>query len=186
MDIVTLLIALGLAMDSFSVSITRGFNNTKSEIFIEALKTGFFFGSFQGIMPIIGWLAGLSVIDLISGFDHWIAFGLLVFIGVRLIYESISKESKQVVSSSNLKILIMLSIATSIDALAVGLSLSFLETSILTPAIIIGIITFFLSFLGVYVGKKFGNYFEKIGVLGGIILIVIAVRILSEHLEILI
>jgi putative Mn2+ efflux pump MntP len=186
MDIVTILIALGLAMDSFSVSITRGFTNTKSNMFIEALKTGFFFGLFQGIMPIIGWLAGLSVIDLISGFDHWIAFGLLIFIGVRMVYESICKESKQVVSSSNLKILIMLSIATSIDALAVGLSLSFLETSIITPAIIIGIITFFLSFLGVYAGKKFGSYFEKIGVLGGIILIVIAIRILIEHLEILI
>ena len=186
MDLVIILIALGLAMDSFSVSITRGFTNTKTRMFIEALKTGFFFGLFQGIMPIIGWLAGLSLIELISSFDHWIAFGLLAFIGVRMIYESISKESKQVVSSSSFKVLIILSVATSIDALAVGLSFSFLETSIVSPAIIIGIITFFLSFLGVYVGKKFGNYFEKIGVLGGIILIVIAVRILIEHLEILI
>ena len=186
MDIVTILIALGLAMDSFSVSITRGFSSTKTRIFIEALKTGFFFGLFQGIMPIIGWLAGLSLIELISGFDHWIAFGLLVFIGVRMIYESVSRDSKQVVSSSSFKVLIMLSIATSIDALAVGLSLSFLDTSIVTPAIIIGIITFFLSFLGVYVGKKFGGYFEKIGVLGGIILIVIGLRILIEHFGILI
>ncbi len=185
MDIVTILIALGLAMDSFSVSITRGFNSTKTKMSIEALKTGFFFGLFQGLMPIIGWLAGLSIIELISGFDHWITFGLLVFIGIRMIYESISKESKQVVNSSSFKVLIMLSIATSIDALAVGLSLSFLDASIVTPAIMIGIITFFLSFFGVYVGKKFGSYFEKIGVLGGIILIVIAVRIMVEHLEIL-
>jgi len=186
MDLVIILIALGLAMDSFSVSITRGFTSSNTRMFIEALKTGFFFGLFQGIMSIIGWFAGLSFIDFISGFDHWIAFGLLVFIGVRMIYESISRESKQVVSSSSFRVLIMLSIATSIDALAVGLSLSFLDASIVTAAIMIGIITFFLSFFGVYVGKKFGGYFEKIGVLGGIILIVIAVRIMIEHLEILI
>ena len=185
MDIITILIALGLAMDSFSVSITKGFT-TKTRISIEALKTGFFFGLFQALMPIIGWLVGLSIMDLISGFDHWIAFGLLTFIGVRMIYESITKESKQIVSSNSFKVLIMLSIATSIDALAVGLSLSFLGTSIFTPALIIGIITFSLSFLGVYLGKNFGNYFEKIGVLGGIILIVIGLRIFIEHLGILI
>jgi len=185
MDIIIILIALGLAMDSFSVSITRGFT-TKTRTSIEALKTGFFFAIFQAIMPVIGWLAGLSVMDLITGFDHWIAFGLLTFIGIRMIYESTTKESNKMVNSSSFKVLIMLSIATSIDALAVGLSLSFLETSIVIPAIIIGIITFFLSFLGVYMGKKFGSYFEKIGVLGGVILIVIAVRILIEHSEILI
>jgi putative Mn2+ efflux pump MntP len=186
MDIITILIAIGVAMDSFSVSITRGFTTNKTRMLNEALKTGFFFGAFQGIMPIIGWLAGLSIIDLISGFDHWIAFGLLTFIGVRMIYETITKESKKVVNSNSFKILIMLSIATSIDALAVGLSLSFLGTSILTPALIIGIITFFLSFLGIYLGKKFGDYFEKIGVLGGIILIAIGLRIIIEHLGILV
>jgi len=182
MDIVTILIAIGVAMDSFSVSITRGFTTNKNRILKEALKTGFFFGLFQGIMPIIGWLAGQSIIDLISGFDHWIAFGLLTFIGIRMIYESKTKETKQIVSSTSFKVLIMLSIATSIDALAVGLSLSFLGTSITTPALIIGIITFSLSFSGIYLGKKFGNYFEKIGVLGGIILIAIGLRIVIEHL----
>lgn len=183
MDIIILLVAIGLAMDSFSVSITRGFYSSKAILPIEALKTGFFFGLFQAVMPLIGWVVGLSVIDFISGFDHWIAFGLLSLIGVRMIYESVSKESKQLVSSSGIKVLLLLSIATSIDALAVGLSLSFLETSIITPIIMIGIITFSLSFLGVFMGKKFGNYFEKIGILGGIILIVIAMRILVEHLE---
>ncbi|MCJ7712983.1 manganese efflux pump MntP family protein, partial [Candidatus Bathyarchaeota archaeon] len=176
---------LGLAMDSFSVSITRGFT-TKTRTSIEAIRTGFFFGLFQALMPVAGWLVGLSIINLISGFDHWIAFGLLVFIGIRMIYESITKESKQIVSSSSFKILIIMSIATSIDALVVGLSLSFLETSIATTVITIGIITFSLSVLGVYLGKKFGSYFEKIGILGGIILIIIGVRILIEHLRILI
>lgn len=183
-DFTVLLIAAGLAMDSFSVSITRGFNNYNDKLTNEALRTGFFFGLFQGIMPIIGWFAGLSIINLISGFDHWIAFGLLSVIGLRMIYESISEKSTQLVTSSSLKVLLILSVATSIDALAVGLSLSFLGTSIFTPAIIIGIITFTLSFLGVLIGKKFGNYFEKIGILGGIILLVIAIRILFEHLEI--
>jgi putative Mn2+ efflux pump MntP len=103
-----------------------------------------------------------------------------------MVYEAIFKESEKIVSSSSLKILLILSIATSIDALAVGLSLSFLGTSIMIPAIITGVITFILSFVGVFIGKKFGNYFEKIGILGGVILIIIAFRILTEHLEIII
>ena len=122
MDITIILIALALAMDSFSVSITRGFTKAKPQMSTEALKTGFFFGVFQAIMPIIGWLAGLSIIELISGFDHWIAFGLLSLVGTRMIYESLTSGSRKIASSSSLKVLIMLSIATSIDALAVGLS----------------------------------------------------------------
>ena len=186
LDISIILIAIGLAMDSFSVSIARGFNNTKNMLLTEALKTGFFFGLFQAIMPLLGWIAGLSIVDFILDFDHWIAFGLLIFIGLRMIYESVSKQSKKVVNSKSFKVLLILSLATSIDALAVGLSLSFLETSIVIPTIMIGIITFSLSFLGVIVGKKFGSYFERIGVLGGIILIIIAIRFLIEHLGILI
>ena len=182
MDLSILLIAIGLAMDSFSVSIARGFSNTKKVILMEALNTGFFFGLFQAIMPLLGWVAGLSIVDFVSDFDHWIAFGLLIFIGLRMIFESISKESKKVVNSNSFKVLLILSVATSIDAFAVGLSFSFLETSIVIPAILTGIITFSLSFLGVFVGKKFGSYFERIGVLGGIILFIIAVRILIEHL----
>jgi len=186
MDITIILVALALAMDSFSVAITRGFTNTKPKMSIEALKTGFFFGTFQTIMPIIGWLAGLSIIDLVSGFDHWIAFGLLATVGIRMIYESLTSGSRKIASSPSLKVLIILSIATSIDALAVGLSLSFLEESILIPAIVIGTITFSLSFLGLYIGKKMGNYLERIGILGGIILLVIGLRILVEHLGIII
>ncbi len=185
MDITIILIAIALAMDSFSVAITRGFTNTKPKMLAEALKIGFFFGTFQAVMPIIGWLAGISITDIISDFDHWIAFGLLTIIGARMIYESLSPKSEKIASSSSLKVLVILSIATSIDALAVGLSLSFLEASIIEPAIIIGIITFSLSFLGVYIGKKLGNY-KKIGVLGGIILIVIGLRVLIEHLGIIV
>lgn len=172
-------------MDSFSVAITKGFTSTKTKMLSEALKIGFFFGTFQAVMPIIGWLAGLGITDLVSNSDHWIAFGLLTIIGARMIYESVTSESKKIASSSSLKVLVMLSIATSIDALAVGLSLSFLEETILIPAIVIGVTTFSLSFLGSYIGKKLGNYSERIGVLGGLILILIGVRILLEHLGII-
>jgi len=182
-DLITILIALSLAMDSFSVAITRGLAITQKNIVGEALKVGVFFGFFQAFMPIIGWLAGISILDFISAFDHWIAFGLLIFIGTRMIYESIKTESKKIVNSSNISVLLMLSVATSIDALAVGLSYSFLEVSIVIPAVIIGVITFSLSFLGVYIGKRFGNYFEKIGFLGGLILIGIGIRILAEHIS---
>lgn len=103
-----------------------------------------------------------------------------------MIYESLSRKAKQVVSSSSFKVLLILSVATSIDALAVGLSLSFIEATIIVPATIIGIITFSLSFLGVFIGKKAGNYFEKIGVFGGVILIVIGIRILIEHLGVIV
>ena len=186
MEIVTILIALGLAMDSFSVSITRGLTNSQTRIPAEAIQVAFFFGLFQAIMPILGWWAGILIIVFISGFDHWIAFGLLTFIGLRMIYETAYKESMKMVSSSNISVLLMLSIATSIDALAVGFSLSFLEVSIITPAIIIGMITFSLSFLGVYIGKKLGRFFKNIGVLGGVILLFIGVNILVEHIGILI
>lgn len=186
MDVITILIALSLAMDSFSVSIARGLTNPQTKLFVEALKVGIFFGFFQAIMPVFGWLAGVTIIDFISDFDHWIAFGLLTFIGVRMMYESTKIESTKIVSSSNISVLLMMSIATSIDALAVGLSYSFLEVSIVTPAIVIGVITFSLSFLGVYIGQRFGSFFEKIGLVGGLILIIIGIKILTEHLGILI
>lgn len=181
MDLLTILIALSLAMDSFSVAITRGLAITQKNIVGEALKVAFLFGIFQAIMPLIGWLAGMSILEFISAFDHWITFGLLTLIGLRMIYEAIKSESKKIVSSPSLSVLVMLSIATSIDALAVGLSYSFLTGSIVMPAIIIGVITFSLSFSGVYIGKRFGLIFKKIGVLGGLILIGIGIRILTEH-----
>lgn len=119
-------IAISSAMDSFSVSIARGFANTHDNTLAEALKVGVFFGFFQAIMPLIGWVVGVSIIDLIASFDHWIAFGLLTFIGLRMIFEAVKTDSKKMVSSSSISVLLMLSIATSIDALVVGLSLSFL------------------------------------------------------------
>ena len=181
MDITILLIALGLAMDSFSVSIANGLA-TKTFKISKALTIALFFGLFQGLMPIFGWLAGEYIADYISAFDHWVAFALLTIIGVKMIYESFRNKPAKFLRAYTLKVILVLSIATSIDALAVGLSFSFLDISIFFPAIIIGVITFFLSFFGVYVGGKFGKVLKnRIEILGGLILIIIGLKILLEH-----
>ncbi|MFH1761277.1 MAG: manganese efflux pump MntP family protein [bacterium] len=177
-----ILIAFGLAMDAFAVSITSGLTIKRKKI-NQALRIATFFGLFQAIMPVIGWLAGLSLRELISGFDHWIAFGLLIIIGGKMIFESTrtkgrNRESKPLTTP----MLFMLAIATSIDALAVGLSLSLLEIWIIMPALIIGAITFMLSFTGVFIGNRLGHFFgRKIEAAGGLILIGIGIKILIEH-----
>ena len=184
MSIISLIvIASGLAMDAFAVSITSGFSIKPLKV-SHALKIGIFFGLFQAIMPVIGWYTGLAFRDLIAHVDHWIAFGLLSFIGCKMIYESNkSGKDKNQINSLNIYTLILLSIATSIDALAIGLTLSFLKVFIILPAITIGIITFLFSFTGVYLGNKFGHFFEvKIEIFGGLILIGIGIKILLEHL----
>ena len=184
MDIPTILIAVALAMDSFSVAIANGLATKKIKT-ANAIRIAAFFGFFQAIMPIIGWYAGEHILDLISQFDHWVAFILLAVIGSRMIYESIKKESNGIISSLSIKVLLILSIATSIDALAVGLSISVLNISIIALAIITGVVTFFLSFCGVYLGGRFGCILRnKVEALGGIILIIIGLRILLEHLGI--
>ena len=184
MNIITIIfIAFGLAMDAFAVSITSGLAIKHLKI-NNALKIAIFFGAFQAIMPLIGWLAGLTLRDFISGIDHWIAFGILSFIGCKMIYESIKIKSYQKeINPLNVYVLLILSIATSIDALAIGLSFAFLKIFIVTPAIVIGAVTFLLSFLGTFVGNRFGHFFEnKIEIAGGLILIVIGIKILIEHL----
>ena len=184
MDLITItVIAFGLAMDAFAVSITSGITIKHLRI-NNALRIAIFFGLFQAFMPGIGWLAGFSLRDFISGIDHWIAFGLLSMIGCKMIFESTKMgSSEKEIDPLNIYVLLILSIATSIDAFAVGLSLSFLKISIVTTAIIIGIVTFMVSFLGVFVGNRFGHFFEnKIEVIGGLILIGIGIKILIEHL----
>lgn len=170
-------------MDAFAVSITSGITIRHLRV-KHALKIALFFGFFQAIMPVIGWLLGVSVRHAISGFDHWIAFGLLNIIGGKMIYESFKLQpNKEEIDPQNIYVLFLLSIATSIDALAIGLSLSFLKVAIIFPAIIIGIITFLLSFFGVHIGNKVGHFFEKkIEMIGGLVLIGIGFKILIEHL----
>ncbi|MBC7320855.1 manganese efflux pump [bacterium] len=184
MDIVSILfIAFSLAMDAFSVSVTSGITARNIKLY-QVLKMGFSFGSFQTFMPILGWLIGSSLRVYISTIDHWIAFGLLSFVGLRMIYESIKGEH-QVVNPFDNKTLILLSISTSIDALAVGVSFSFLDISILLPVLIIGVITFILSSIGILMGNGLRHFFEntKIEILGGLILIGIGIKILLEHLK---
>jgi len=177
------IIAFGLAMDAFAVSITSGIA-IKSLKINSALKIALFFGLFQAIMPLIGWLAGLSLRDYISAVDHWITFGLLSFIGCKMIYEAVKiQSSKKEINPLNVYVLLVLSVATSIDALAVGVSFAFLKVAIVTPVIIIGTVTFFLSYLGVYIGDRIGHFFEnKIEIAGGLLLIGIGIKILFEHL----
>ena len=185
MDTTTILIAIALAMDSFSVAIASGLATKKIKI-VNAVKIAAFFGLFQAMMLISGWYTGSHTLDLISQYDHWVAFILLAVIGARMIYESIKKESKSIISSLSLKILLILSIATSIDSLVVGLGLYVLNVSIIMLATITGIVTFSLSLCGVYLGCRFGCILRnRVEALGGIILLIIGLRILLEHLGII-
>ncbi len=183
MDLLTVfLIAVGLAMDAFAVSIAKGIsvihNRRKTALILAS-----FFGGFQMLMPVIGWFAGLSLKDVIMGVDHWIAFGLLTFIGAKMIYDSTKKEDEKQEESIKLISVLTLAVATSIDALMVGLSFAFLQTSILLPIIVIGGITFGLSITGFFFGCSIGKLFgSRIKILGGAILILIGLRILIEHM----
>jgi len=178
-----LLIAVGLAMDAFAVSIVTG--SVYRELHVKhVLRMALFFGGFQAVMPVIGFLAGLSLKGYIAACDHWIAFGLLSLVGGKMIYESFQIEAAEKNRDpSNLPVLLALSVATSIDALAVGITLSLLTSSIAVAVTIIGVVTFGLSYAGVYIGKRFGHFFEsRIEVVGGLILVAIGVKILIEHL----
>ena len=179
----TIFIALGLAMDAFAVSISSGITIRNPRI-ENALKIAIFFGALQAFMPVIGWLAGLGLRELISRVDHWIAFGVLSLIGCRMIYESTKVRSeKKGLNPLSLGVLLLLSVATSIDALAAGVSFAFLKVSIVLPIILIGIVTFTLSFFGVFVGNKSGHIFEnKAELAGGLVLIGIGTKILIEHM----
>jgi len=178
-----ILIALGLSLDAFAVSVASGIVIRRERV-RHAFKVALFFGGFQALMPTIGWLAGLGLRSFISGVDHWIAFGLLVFIGSKMIFESSRLEKDEEGGCpTETPVLFMLAVATSIDALAVGLSFSLLEVSIVRPVLVIGAVAFAVSFLGFLAGNRLGHFFErKIELLGGLILIGIGVKILIEHL----
>jgi manganese efflux pump family protein len=184
MDSITIIfIGIGLSMDAFAVSISSGLV-IKKEKMISALKIGFLFGLFQAVMPVLGWLLAYSLRNFIAEIDHWIAFGLLLFIGCKMIYESFKgKTDHTAIQSMNFKYFLLLAIATSIDAFIVGASFAFLNILIIIPVLIIGMITFAFSFTGVFIGNLIGHFFEsKIEVAGGLILIGIGIKILLEHL----
>lgn len=171
-------------MDAFAVAVAGG--TVKQEFSMRsALRMAAFFGGFQALMPVIGWLAGIGLRSLISEVDHWVAFGLLASVGGKMIHESFKAENPdRRVLAESLMVLLALSVATSIDALAVGISFSFLDVSITAPAALIGVTTFWLSLFGVYLGARAGHFLEKkVGIIGGVILIGIGVKILIEHLS---
>jgi putative Mn2+ efflux pump MntP len=178
-----LLLAVGLALDAFAVAVASGIAIKNLHIG-HALRIATAFGLFQAIMPLVGWLAGLSLQKYVTGIDHWVVFGLLTFIGTKMIYEATQiDKAEDAVNPLNLYVLLILSLATSIDALAVGITFAMLGTAIVTPVMVIGSVTFALCLGGVYIGNVFGHFFEKkIEILGGIVLIGIGLKILIEHL----
>lgn len=186
MDIVEIiLISLGLAMDAFAVSICKGLSMIKMN-WKKAIIIGLYFGTFQAVMPVIGYFLGNTFDHFITTIDHWVAFILLAGIGINMIKEAFSKDSENCNDNVDVKTMIILAIATSIDALAVGITFACLRVDILLPAILIGIITFILSVIGVKIGNKFGDkYRAKAEFAGGLILILLGIKTVLEHLEII-
>ncbi|MEG1409925.1 MAG: manganese efflux pump MntP family protein [Terrisporobacter sp.] len=181
-----ILTGFALAMDAFAVSITKGMTLKDINFYIAA-KIAIFFGAFQGIMPFIGWFAGIRFESYITSIDHWIAVFLLSFIGLKMIFEAYEENNNPeltvtVDSYLTNKELIVLSIATSIDALAIGVSFAFLRISIVPVCLSIGLITFILCFIGVLIGRSLGSIFKNYAqIIGGVILILIGFNILNEH-----
>ena len=182
-----LLISVGLAMDAFAVAVCKGLNMSKIN-YKNAGIIALFFGAFQGFMPLIGYFLGTRFQRYIQSIDHWIAFGLLVFIGGQMIFEVFKGEEEALDEDGDklqLKQLVILAIATSIDALAVGITFALLDggVGIITSVLMIGIVTFIISFMGVIIGNRFGNKYEsKAQLAGGIILVLIGLKILLEHM----
>ena len=182
-----LLLSVGLSMDAFAVSICKGLA-MKRVTPRSACIVGAWFGSFQALMPLLGWLLGTQFAGYIDQYDHWIAFILLGFIGANMIREALNKKEQEEDAGASLAVKAMLpmAVATSIDALAVGVTFAFLEVHILFAICFIGVITFALSALGVWAGSAVGlRYKSKAELCGGVILILLGVKILLEHLNLL-
>ncbi|KAF0227660.1 MAG: hypothetical protein FD133_1050 [Erysipelotrichaceae bacterium] len=185
MDLVSILIiGVGLSMDAFAVAMVKGLC-TKDPRFRFAFKVGLYFGFFQAIMTLGGYYLGLTFSSLINSFDHWVAFILLSAIGAKMIYEGFQPKdlSCEVEPSTDLKAMLGVSIATSIDALAVGISLALLTTNILSTSLIIGFVTLILSIIGVMIGKRYAALIDNTAeIVGGLVLIGIGIKILIDHL----
>jgi putative Mn2+ efflux pump MntP len=186
MNLITIfLLAIGLGVDAFSVAIGIGAANTKRS-WAPILRLSTAFGLFQFVMPVAGWLAGSTVVNIIADYDHWIAFALLAYVGGKMILEGLEKESDEGKADQTRGLpLLMLSIATSIDALAVGFSFSLLQVPIVASAAIIGVVCFLMTAVGMIFGKVLAKIFgKKVEIFGGIVLIAIGVKILIDHIHI--
>lgn len=177
-----LLIGIGLSMDAFAVSVGKGLSVGRTRL-RHALSVGLWFGGFQALMPLIGYFIGSSFASFVTEIDHWIAFGLLFLIGANMIRESVKNDDDNVDSSFSFRTMLVLAIATSIDALACGISFAFIGVKIWEAVLIIGLTTFVLSILGLKTGSFLGERFHKgAGIAGGIVLIAIGIKILIDHL----
>ena len=177
-----LILAVGLSMDAFAVSVCKGLSMQKMN-WRHALIIGLYFGGFQAGMPLIGYLLGMGFQSRIEAVDHWIAFLLLGFIGINMIRESRDTDEEHVDPSIGFRTMVVLAVATSIDALAVGVTFAFLQVAILPAVCFIGVVTFFLSAVGVKIGNVFGTrYKSRAELAGGIILVLMGIKILAEHL----
>ena len=180
-----LLLGIGLSMDAFAVSICKGLSTKKLQ-FKHYLIVGAWFGGFQALMPTIGYFLGSTFEQYITAFDHWVAFVLLAAIGANMIKESFSREESETSASFAFKTMLLMALATSIDALAVGVTFAFLQVNIVSAITIIGCTTFVISIAGVYVGNVFGSrYKSRAELTGGVILILIGLKILLEHLGVI-
>lgn len=176
------LIAVGLSMDAFAVSVCKGLAMPKCTFKKEAI-VGLWFGGFQALMPAIGYILGAQFQEAIASIDHWIAFVLLALIGGNMIHEALDNDEEEADASLDVKTMFLLAVATSIDALAIGITFAFLKVSIIPAVCFIGIVTFIISFAGVKIGNVFGaRYKNKAEIVGGVILILLGLKILLEHL----
>ena len=180
-----ILISVSLAMDAFAVSVCKGLSMRKMN-WKKAIIIGLYFGIFQALMPVLGYFLGTTFEQLITSIDHWVALILLGGIGINMIKESFNKDSENCNENTDVKTMVVLAIATSIDALAVGITFACLKINIMLPVVSIGTITFILSVIGVKIGNKFGDKYEnKAEFIGGLILILLGIKILLEHIEII-
>lgn len=171
-----IILAIALSMDAFAVSIGLGAKEGSHKL---ALKAGLFFGIFQALMPFVGYLGGRGVLGWIEGYAHWVAFGLLALIGAKMIYEGLHEGAGQEISAITNKTMLILAVATSIDAMAAGFSLTLLDADPYLACLIIGITTFIFGWAGVLIGKKSGVWLEsKAEILGGVVLLLIGLKIL--------
>ena len=177
------LLGIGLSFDTFAVSVSCGLSQ-KNINFIRSSRIAIIFAFFQAFMPIIGWLLGLGIKEYLSQVDHWIAFALLLLVGLKMIYESLKNNEDRNFNPEDIKVILFMSFATTIDAFAIGITLAFLNVKLFLAAFIIGAVTYVASMLGILFGKSIGAWFgKKMEIIGGLILISLGVKILIEHLS---
>ena len=183
MDLFSLVfIAVGLSMDSFAVSVANGLSGRIVSL-SKAVAVSLVFAVTQGVMPVLGWMAGISIKTYVEAFDHWIAFGLLLFIGIRMILETVKAESEGEKVNLKRRTVFLQALATSIDALAVGIGFAVMDISIVTASSVIAVSTFVFSLSGIYLGRFLGGKIRKpAAIAGGVVLILIGVKILAEHM----